>query len=176
MTEPFLGQIIPFSFAFAPKNFAQCNGQILSIQQNNALFSLLGVTYGGNGQTSFALPDLRGRTPFGAGSSVSPDWMPPAIAPGEILGTETVTLTTATIPPHSHGMFASSQNAVNGSPSNGDAIGTASDMAFGPPGSGTVPLNGGPLSPTGALPHENMQPFLTINMCIALAGVYPARN
>lgn len=176
MTQPFLGQIIPFSFPFAPKGFAQCNGQLLAIQQNTALFSLLGVYYGGNGTTNFQLPDLRGRTPFGAGSSVDPAWQPPAITIGEIEGTENVTLTSVQIPPHTHSMFSSSKNAVSGSPDSGNAIGKADNMAFAPPGAGIVPLNGGPLSPTGASPHENMQPFLTINLCIALSGVYPSRS
>jgi microcystin-dependent protein len=176
MTEPFLGQIMPAGFQFAPKGFALCNGQILPIQQNSALFSLLGVIYGGNGTLNFALPDLRGRTPFGAGSSVDPSWQPAPLLPGAVAGVENVTLTSEQIPPHSHGLFASSNVATESSPDTGYAIGKATGVAFASPGTSLVPLNGGPMAPTGALPHANMQPFLTINMCIALSGVYPSRG
>jgi len=176
MSEPFLGQIMSAAFVFAPRGFAQCNGQLLPVQQNAALFALLGTVYGGTGQTTFGLPDLRGRTPFGAGVSVAPNWTPQPVVLGRVTGGETVTLTAMQIPPHNHDMFASSLDSVNSSPSGGDAIGKASDPAFNAPSTSMVPLNGGPLSATGALPHENMQPFQTINMCIALSGLYPTRG
>src|SRR5688572_32920819 len=98
MTEIFLGQILPAAFSFAPRYFAQCNGQLLPISQNQALFSLLGTQYGGNGQTNFALPDLRSRTPIGYASSVDSSWQPPAVQIGELGGSENVTLLNSNLP------------------------------------------------------------------------------
>lgn len=174
MSEPFLGQIITTGFGFAPKTYALCNGQLLPVSQNAALFSLLGVQYGGNGSQNFALPDLRGRYPLGAGPSVDPAWQPPAANQGAPQGVENVTLLESQIPPHTHIMGVTSAAAVNGAPSN-EIFATASANAYAPAGN-LVPLNGGPLTPTGALPHANMQPSTVISFSIALSGIFPPRQ
>lgn len=174
MSEPFLGQIITTGFGFAPKTYALCNGQLMPVNQNAALFSLLGVQYGGDGRTTFALPDLRGRYPLGAGPSVDADWQPPVAYQGAPQGVENVTLFPAQIPPHTHAMGVASAAAANGAPSN-EIFATASANAYAPAGS-LVPLGGGPMTPTGALPHANMQPTLVISFSIALSGLYPSRQ
>jgi microcystin-dependent protein len=177
MSEPFLGEIRMFGGNFAPRGWAFCNGQLLSISQNTALFSLLGTTFGGNGQTTFALPDLRGRAPmhWGQGTGLTPRTL------GEASGTESVTLISTQMPAHTH--------ALNASGAQGDA----------PTPSGTVnavlldtstqqPLNlygnapNTTMSPTaigmagGSQPHNNMQPYLCVSMIIALEGIFPSRN
>ena len=165
MSEPFLSEIKIISWNFAPKGWAFCNGQFLPINQNQALFSLLGTTYGGNGQTTFALPDLRGRIPihFGSGHTL-----------GEAAGAESVTLTLQQLPTHLHFMGASSQNA---------------DIDI-PTGANLAAFNNGyrqatnlvAITPTtissvgGSQPHTNMQPYLTLNFIIALQGIFPSRN
>ena len=175
MSEPFIGQIISVGFPFAPHYYARCDGQILGIQQNQALFSLLGTMYGGNGSTNFALPDLRGRAPFGAFASVDQGWQPPVQAQGTILGVEQVTLIPAQIPAHIHTLSATTAAASDGFPSTTQALATATTPVYGA-GQNMVGLGGGPLSPAGAQPHANVQPFLVINMCIALSGQWPPRN
>lgn len=175
MSEPFIGQIMSAGFAFAPKSWAACNGQVLPIAQNQALFSLLGVQYGGNGTTNFALPDLRGRGPIGALPSASPSWQPVLYPQGQPVGTETVTLTSAQIPEHTHGVAGTTAPGANGSPSTSERFATSSPAAYGAAQS-LVGLTGGPLPPMGAQPHQNMQPYEVINMCIALAGIWPSRN
>jgi microcystin-dependent protein len=170
MTEPFLGEIRNFGFNFAPRGWATCQGQLLAISTNTALFSLLGTTYGGNGQTTFSLPDLRGRAPIGVGQG-------PGLTDrvqGEMGGVENVTLTAPQVAPHSHGVAASSA-AASKSPANaypaftaaGSSYGTTADMAMNP---GMVTPN------SGGQPHENMQPDLGSNWCIALEGIFPSRN
>lgn len=166
MADPFLSEIRIFSFNYVPQGWAFCNGQLLPINQNQALFSLLGTTYGGNGQTNFALPDLRGRSPihFGAGYSL-----------GERTGTESHTLTVAELPTHIHIAKATSsvQNTV--APSNNYfAASTPSSFYSGKP-------NTSMLSPTisnvgGSQPHTNMQPTLVLNFGIALQGIFPSQN
>ncbi len=177
MAEPFLGQIQPFGFNFAPRGWAMCNGQILPIAQNTALFSLLGTTYGGNGQTTFALPNLQSRWPihFGQGPGLS------AYDLGQMSGSESVTLTINEMPAHNHpataALNASSATKVGTTPAAnllGGAsiyVGGASDsvMAAGSVVP-TVGINGGS-QPTGILP-----PYLAINWCIALEGIFPSRN
>ena len=113
MSEFFIGQIMMAGFSFAPKYFGQCNGQLLPIAQNQALFSLLGTQYGGNGTTTFALPDLRSRTPIGYASSVDPGWQPPAVQIGQTGGVENVTLLQTNIPAHTHAMNASTSPGDN---------------------------------------------------------------
>ena len=169
MSEPFLGMIAIYGFNFAPRGWAFCNGQILSIAQNTALFSLLGTTYGGNGQTTFALPDLRGRWPnhFGQGPGLS------SYDLGQQAGTESVTLTANQVAPHSHGVLGSDDEAAaGGSPAaslvaKGGFYGTTSPVAMAP----------NMIGPTGgSQPFSILQPYLALNFCIALEGIFPSRN
>lgn len=164
MAEPFLSEIRLMSFDFPPKGWALCNGQMLPINQNQALFSLLGTTYGGDGRVTFALPDLRGRVPVKEGSEM---------IRGQKLGSPSVTLTQDQLPKHTHQVQASS-----------NASGTQSD----PSGALLAPLNGGYGAPAalaqleassvtsvgGGQAHDNMQPYLTLSFCIALIGTFPA--
>ena len=169
MSEPFLGQIIIVGFNFAPRGWAQCNGQILPIAQNTALFSLLGTTYGGNGQTTFALPDLRSRVPIHVGQG-------PGLSSydlGQAAGTETVTLNINEIPAHNHLLGANAEEGAASNPSGqvpakGGIYGAAPDGTLMNP---TVITNTG-----GSQPHANIQPYLTLNFCIALEGIFPSRN
>jgi len=172
MTEPFLGEIKMVGFNFAPRGYALCNGQILSISQNTALFSLLGTTYGGNGQTTFALPDLRGRVPIhqGQGPGLSNYTM------GQQSGVETVTLSTTQIPPHGHTVNASTTADSKNPAGNVPAVtGAGSSYAAAPtPGvvmNASMVTGGG-----GGQPHDNRQPSLCINVVIALEGIFPSRN
>ena len=172
MAEPFLGEIRMTGFNFAPLGWALCDGQLLPINQNTALFSLLGTQFGGNGQTNFALPDLRGRVPVhqGQGNGLSPRSM------GEQGGAEAVTLAQNQMPAHTHTIAASSnaatsRDAVGNFPAK-EAAGqtevyaTSSDSTM----SGAMVGVAG-----GSQPHDNLQPFLTVNFIIALQGIYPAR-
>jgi microcystin-dependent protein len=171
MTEPFLGEIRIFAGNFPPKGYAFCQGQILSIQQNAALFSLLGTQYGGNGTTNFGLPDLRGRAPLGQGQGPGLS----AYSVGEQIGTESVALTTPEMPAHNH-TLQTTNAAANRSNANGAMLAVAKDPIYAAPPPSAV-LNPGSLSLAGgSTPHENMQPFLTLNFIIALVGVFPARN
>jgi microcystin-dependent protein len=177
MSEPFIGQIQPFGFNFAPHNWALCNGQILSIAQNTALFSLLGTIYGGNGQTTFALPNLQSRAPMhtgDAGGSSFPQ--------GEEAGTETVTLTISTMPAHNHAFVGTTENATTAASADGQLLATSNagsgqpDFYYGPDTT-PQPLNPGSISMAGgSQPHSNIQPSLAINWCIALTGIFPSRN
>lgn len=169
MSTPFLGQISLFSFGFAPKGFALCNGQILPINQNQALFSLLGTTYGGNGQTTFALPDLRGRTPLHFGANQG-------FVQGQASGEENHTLIASEMPAHVHlancnnsttGSVADPTGAFWGSPSKNAYTATSPDSTMAANALGTA---------GGSQPHQNMSPYLTINFCIALTGIFPSRN
>lgn len=172
MSEVFLGQIMPVAFDFAPRDFALCDGQLMSIAQNSALFSLLGTQYGGDGRTTFALPDLRGRTPVGYGNSELGN-----IPIGQAAGAETVTLTAAELPAHAH--QSNGTTAVGGlrNPT-GALYGTSTATTYATAASGPqVPLNAQTVAPAGqGQPHENMQPFRTVNFCIALTGIFPSRN
>ncbi|MBT9456159.1 MAG: phage tail protein [Burkholderiaceae bacterium] len=168
--EPFLGQISITSFNFAPKGWALCNGQLLSINQNQALFSILGTTYGGNGQTNFALPDLRGRSPAHWGEGM---------ALGERAGEELHTLTQAEMPMHQHAMQASRDFANASNP--GLAVPAAKARGgrdiYAPPATAVSPLNPAAVGLSGgSQPHPNMQPFLTLNFVIALQGIFPSRD
>jgi microcystin-dependent protein len=171
----FLGQIGMFGFNFAPRGWALCKGDILPVAQNTALFSLLGTTYGGNGSSTFGLPDLRSRTPMGFGNLTSM---------GEMAGVENVTLLITEIPLHTHHMNVTSQNA--------DELKEASNSIFGAADTGALPgtpqlaynsgpanmmLNAGTVSIVGqSQPHNNIQPSLAINYCIATTGTFPTRN
>jgi microcystin-dependent protein len=169
MSEPFIGEIRTFAGNFAPRGWALCNGQLLSIAQNTALFSLLGTSYGGNGQTSFALPNLQGNAPmhWGDGPGLTPRTI------GETGGSATVTLTSAELPSHSHQAMASQSSASELSPS-GNALGDAPLYAAPPFGAALAPSAVAPSG--GSQPHDNMQPHLGLTFIIALEGVYPARS
>ncbi|MCF7221536.1 phage tail protein [Marilutibacter chinensis] len=178
MSDPFIGEIQMYGFNFNPRGWAFCNGATLPISQNTALFSLLGTTYGGNGQTTFQLPNFAGRAGCeqGPGPGLSPRTL------GESFGTSAVTLTTSQIPMHNHGANAFSQTAAgSGSHSPVDngglsflASSTASKTYIGPPSNTQMAPNMIGANAGGNVPHENRQPYLGVNFCIALVGVYPS--
>ena len=172
MANPFVAEIRIFPFNFAPKGWAFCDGQILPLSQNTALFSLLGTTYGGDGKSNFALPNMQGNAPMhpGQGPGLSLHDL------GETGGSDTVTLLESEIPQHSHGLSASNQQGTDQSPIN--------EMFAG--GVGGINLYAAPASITqladvavapagGDQPHNNLMPYLTLNFCIALQGVFPSR-
>ena len=166
MAEPFLSEIRMMSFVFAPKGWALCNGQLLPINQNQALFSLLGTTYGGNGQTNFALPDLRGRAPIHVGNGHTL---------GERGGEQAHTLTSAEMPMHTHTLQSGSGGTPSTNP-NGALLGPAAVASYGPPQS-LVAMNPASVTNTGgSQAHLNMAPSLTISFCIALQGIFPSPN
>jgi len=166
--DPFIGQIILVPYNFAPQGWALCNGQLLPIAQNTALFSLLGTTYGGDGVTTFALPDLRGRVPISAGQG--PGLQPYAL--GQEGGEETVTLNTNQIPAHSHAVYANSTHSNSDQPAN-NFPGASAHFQTSTDG---TKMNPGMIGQTGgSQPHDNRQPYLTLNYCIALQGIYPSR-
>jgi len=180
MSEPFLSEIKIMAFNFPPKGWAFCNGQFLPINQNQALFSLLGTTYGGNGQTTFALPNLRGRVPIYAGNGHTL---------GESAGSTSVTITQSTMPQHMHMLQGIAETPATNI---GNSVGTGKTFAqglVGLQGGGTaaVSLYGTPANLTalapemvsntgGSQPHNNMMPYLVLNFCIALQGIFPSRN
>ncbi len=180
MSQFYIGQIMMTGFGYAQKYFAQCNGQLLGIAQNQALFSLLGTTYGGDGRVTFALPDLRSRTPVGGIQSTSPSWSPPQYMLGQVAGQENVTLLSSQLPSHNHGVTLTTAAGTRGSPRGaGSTLGTVEPTTatfYGSP-AGLMPLGGGPLSPSGgSAPHPNLQPYTAINFNIALQGIFPSRN
>ena len=167
MSEPFLSQISIFSFAFAPRGWALANGQLLPINQNQALFSLLGTTYGGDGRTTFQLPNLQGRVAMHMGSGFSL---------GQVGGTESVTLITSELPSHTHA--ANSNKNAGGAASPSGAVWAAD-------GNGNLPYSsvGGSSMASGAVgftggsqPHNNLAPYETLSFCIALQGIFPSQN
>lgn len=168
MSTPYLGEIRAFSFNYAPKGWAMCNGQLLPINQNQALFSLLGTTYGGNGTTTFALPDLRSRSAVDVGGSEG-------YVAGQEVGTETVTLTTAELPSHGHPAYASSAGASSTTPTgNLWAAGSAAAWSAASP---DTTMDPGAIAPAGgSQPHENRSPYLVLTYCISLQGIFPSRN
>jgi microcystin-dependent protein len=174
MADPFVAEIRIFPFNFAPKGWAWCDGQLLPISQNTALFSLLGTTYGGNGKSNFALPDLQGRAPMhpGQGPGLSLHDL------GETGGSETVTLLESEIPSHSHSLGA--QNiALGGVTSGAGAVlnRPASGNLYDATSPQLVPMAPEALAPAGGdQPHNNLQPYLTFYFCIALQGVFPPRG
>lgn len=181
-TEPFIGEIKIFGFNFAPRSYATCQGQILSIAQNTALFSLLGTTYGGNGQTTFALPDLQGRMPIGQGQGPGL----PSYVMGEVGGTTNVTLLSNNMPIHNHAATGINvripvTSASEDSSATNNYIGNAVNDTFGPAASPTNSLGAPVVSGTTALaggsqPFSILNPYLTINYSIALEGIFPSRN
>ncbi len=166
MSEPFLAEVKIFGFNFAPRGWAFCDGQILPINQNQSLYSLLGTTYGGDGRTSFALPDLRSRTPVHVDDGHRL---------GQKGGAETVTLTAAEIAAHTHAAKATSVAGNNNSPAN-DLLASA-DLYRNPEAATMTALRSGTVTNAGGgQSHTNMQPFITLNFCIALRGLFPSRN
>ena len=177
MTEVFVGQIILSGFMFPPRNFALCNGQVLPISQNQALFSLLGVNYGGNGTTNFCLPDLRGRTPVGYGTSRDASWQPAPYPLGTPGGVETVTLTTQNLPTHTHQANGTPSSGSQRNPINAFYGNDTSASLYAPSDGAQVALAPDTLAVAGGNgPHDNMQPYAVISYSIALAGVYPSRS
>ncbi len=187
--DPFIGQIQPFGFNFAPRAWAKCDGQLQSIAANTALFSLLGTTFGGDGRTTFGLPDLRGRSiaHIGVGPGLSPmTW-------GERGGQEQIYLTQSHMPAHSHALVNGVANVALYTTNNGDAINETDSGANGLGTAGTMPdiyrenptandkvagltISGATSAAGGSIPFNSRNPFLGINVCIALFGIYPSRN
>ena len=170
--QPFTGQIMVFAGNFAPQGWAQCNGQLMPISQYDALFSLIGTTYGGDGQTTFALPDLRSRVPIhqGQGPGLSNYTL------GENGGGETVTLLTSQLPVHTHPALGNSNAGTSTDPAGGVwASGPTSTYIAG--ASANASMSQTSISGNGgSQPHDNMLPFLTLNFCIALEGIYPSQS
>ncbi len=170
MGTPFLAELRIFSFNFPPKGWALCNGQLLPIAQNQALFSILGTTYGGDGRVNFALPDLRGRTPVYVGDGLTL---------GQKAGEESHTLVLNEMPAHMHLGIGSAAGGDQNSPA-GNLLGSGNPSTF--QSYQTTPANLVPLVGTtiggtgGGQAHANMQPYLTLNICIALQGIFPSRN
>ena len=168
MAEPFLSEIRMMSFGFPPKGWALCDGQLLPINQNQALFSLLGTTYGGDGRVNFALPDLRGRVPIHMGSGHTL---------GERGGEQGHTLSISELPQHVHVMNAVNATADASNPSNTRLLSNSAQAAMYAPAGNLTAFDGQAISPTGgSQAHLNMQPFLVINFSIALQGIFPSQT
>jgi microcystin-dependent protein len=181
--EAFIGTVFTFAFNFAPRGFATCQGQILSIAQNTALFSLLGTTYGGNGQSTFALPDLQGRVPNGQGQG-------PGLSPysmGQLAGTETITLLQPNMPAHNHALMATAASADSATPVADHILGGANgeDANLGSvtvkvyaPAAGSNPIALSPISigiAGASMPIPILSPYLTLNYSICMEGIFPSR-
>jgi microcystin-dependent protein len=176
MSEPFIGEIMMFGGNFAPRGWALCNGQLLPIAQNTALFSILGTTYGGDGITTFALPNMQGRVPMHWGTG--PGLTPHAI--GESSGTESVTLVSSQMPAHTHLATASSTDGNSTSPANAvwaTAVDANSQQvsSYGTTANTTMSPQAFSLA-GGSQPHDNMQPYLCVTFIIALEGIFPSRS
>lgn len=173
-SEPFLGQIAFVPYNFAPQGWAECNGQLMSISQNTALFSLLGTTYGGNGTTTFALPDMRGRVLVHSGQSASSGTI---YTMGDIGGAENVTLTVAQMPPHSHAVSAVTSEGNQNIPTNSLPADTKIlDKEYSDAPANTT-MGSSMIKPTGGgQSHENRPPFITLKCIIALNGIYPTHS
>jgi microcystin-dependent protein len=170
--DPFVAEIRIFPFNFAPRGWALCNGQLLPLSQNTALFSLLGTTYGGDGKSNFALPDLQGSAPMhpGQGPGLSLHDL------GESGGSDTVTLLPTELPAHNHNLMANAGAANRTAPANNSIGRVAGAQPYAPAAAPTAQLAGQALPPAGGgQPHNNLQPYLTVNFNIALQGVFPPR-
>ena len=179
MSDPFIGEVKLFGFNFAPRGYAFCDGTLLAISQNTALFSILGTTYGGNGSSTFGLPNLTGRAAVGAGQG--PGLTPRS--PGEIGGQATVTLNANQIPQHTHGLNAATltpqnppQNVASPTPQAQLGLSAPNNIYIDPvtPDTALIPSSISATGSNGA--HENRQPYLAVNFCIAVQGIFPARN
>lgn len=171
MADPFIAEIRIFPFNFAPRGWAWCDGQLMPLSQNTALFSLLGTTYGGNGKSNFALPDLQGRAPMqpGQGPGLSLHDL------GETGGSETVTLLESEMPAHSHALNTSQSDGISSTPI-GQQLATGIGLGMYAAPSALAAMSPNALAPAGGdQPHNNMQPYLTFYFCIALQGIFPAR-
>lgn len=166
MAEPFLAEIRLMSFSFAPTGWALCNGQLLPINQNQALFSLLGTTFGGDGQVNFALPDMRARTPIHVGSGHTL---------GERGGEQAHTLSISELPTHTHVVQASTQ-AGNAPLPSSNVLAMPGASLYAPPAELVTLASGSMTNVGGSQAHLNMQPFLTLNYCVALQGIFPSPN
>jgi microcystin-dependent protein len=165
VATPFLSEVNIFSFGFPPKGWALCNGQLLPINQNQALFSLLGTTYGGDGRVNFALPNLQGRTPMHMGNGHTL---------GELGGEQNHTLTISELPAHTHS-WGATNTAANAPNPTSNLLGASAE--YNNSASNLVAMYPGVLATVGgSQPHLNMQPFLTLNFCIALQGIFPSQN
>lgn len=173
MSEPFLAEVRIVGFNFAPRGWAFCDGQILPINQNQSLYSLLGTTYGGDGRTTFALPDLRSRTPIHVGRSNGGG----EHRLGQKSGEETHTLSAAEMPQHKHSVSASTDNNTSADPS-GLSYSKARERTYATYDAAQAVAMAPGILPNvgGGQPHNNMQPYLTLNFCIALQGLFPSRN
>jgi microcystin-dependent protein len=174
MSDPFLGEIRLFGGNFAPRGWSFCDGSLLAISQNDALFALLGTTYGGDGQSTFGLPDLRGRLPIHMGTQPGG----PTYTLGESAGSESVTLTQAQMPAHSHALLASQSPAEGADPRGNVLAGSDSSNFYGPANADkAAAMNPGFVGQTGgSQPHDNLQPFLCVSFIIALEGIFPQQS
>lgn len=172
MVECYVGEIRMFAGDYAPDGWAMCNGQLLQIAGNEALYSLIGNTYGGDGVSNFAMPDMRGRVPISAGNQAGNIYVL-----GQAGGTETVTLTGDQMPKHTHPVNAQSVAGTATAPTNGVWAGTPAPAYETPGTAALVPMNREAVSFVGgSQPHENMMPFMTLNFIIALSGIYPTTD
>lgn len=174
MSEPFIGEIRIFGFAFPPRGYALCSGQLLSTAQNTALFAIIGATYGGDGRNTFALPNLQGRIPMGEGTG-------PGLSTrrlGQRAGTNTVTLTASQIPSHSHGLLAGAAVGLPGSDPSNNSLSTAFNLTpYQTANTAQEMLASASIPESGAdQAHTNLQPLLSLNFCIALQGIFPERG
>jgi microcystin-dependent protein len=173
MSDPFVSEIRMMTFNYAPRGWVQCNGQTLAINQYQTVFALIGTTYGGNGTTTFALPNLQGRVPMHMGNG---------FGLGQQFGEEGHTLVLTEMPPHNHGMQATTTAGAVAIPVPTTALGqgqTASKAVnlYAAPGGSSVPFSSAAIGKSGSdQPHENRQPFLALNFCIALSGIFPSRT
>jgi microcystin-dependent protein len=168
MAEPFLSEIRIFSFNFPPKGWAFCNGQLLPINQNQALFALLGTMYGGNGQTNFALPNLQGQVPIHKGNGHTL---------GERAGSSSVTVTLQQMPQHQHTLVGTTSLATSNAPTGGSVLATSTSSQLYGGAANLQPMAPGAVTNVGgSQPHTNMMPYLVLSFCIALQGIFPSQN
>lgn len=173
MSSPYIGEIRMFGGSFPPNGWAFCDGQLMPISENDALFTLIGTTYGGDGEETFGIPDLRGRFPIHMGTS--PQGTTRQL--GEMAGVESVTLTTQQMPAHTHPFICSTENGTAITPSGAVLGSLGSVLVFRPEAPAGVATNAASVTPTGgSQPHENMHPFLTVSFIISLFGIFPTQN
>jgi len=173
MGEPYVGEIRMFGGSFPPNGWAFCDGQLLPISENEMLFNLIGTTYGGDGQETFALPNLQGRVPVHAGQGPG---LGQSYQLGEMAGVEAVTLTTQTVPSHNHAFIASTDAADSANVA-GNVAGTTPQLQWLYAAQANAPFNAQSITPVGgSQPHDNMMPFLAVSFIISLFGVFPSQN